>query len=86
MYTNNTIISEVEKNQKLIRIQDVLIYVDNDNCEKFIVTDLFKGGFMACDSEGNEDLYFFNELQLGWYFTEKTKKQNTELYHLRYVD
>ena len=85
MYSNNTMISEVEKNQALVRIDDVLIYIDNANCEKFTVTDLFKGGFMASDSEGNEDLYFFNELELGWEFTEKTKKHNTELYHIRYV-
>ena len=85
MYTTNTMISEVERNQKLVRVNDVLIYIDNANCDRFIVTELFKGGFVAKNEIEEENVYFFSELQLGWEFTEKTKKQNRELLHLRYV-
>ena len=85
MYTTNTMISEVERNQKLVRVNDTLIYIDNSNCEKFLVTELFKGGFVAENSNNEENVYFFNELQLGWSISEKSKKQNTELLHLRYV-
>lgn len=85
MYTTNTMISEVERNQKLVRVNDVLIYIDNANCERFIVTELFKGGFVAENELREENVYFFSELELGWTFTEKTKKHNREMLHLRYV-
>jgi hypothetical protein len=78
-------ISEVERNQKLVRVNDVLTYIDSENYEKIIVTQLFKGGFVAKDETEQEDVYFFSELQLGWKFSEKTKKQNRELLRLQYA-
>lgn len=85
MYSTNTMISEVEKNQQLLMVDDVLIYTDNSNCEKFFVTELFKGGFIARNDISGENVYFFSELQKGWEFTSKTKKENTELFHFKYV-
>lgn len=70
--------SEVEKNQKLINVNDVLIYCDDANCEKWVVTELFNGGFEAKNDYETKDFYF-NELQIGWSISEKTKKEN-ELY------
>ena len=84
MYSNNTMLSEVEINQKLVRVDDILIYTDSANCQTWVVTELFKGGFVAKD-DYEEKVYFFSELNHGWEFTEKTKKDNTELHHLRYV-
>ena len=78
-------ISEVERNQKLVRVNDVLTYIDSENYEKIIVTQLFKGGFVAKDETEQEDVYFFSMLQLGWEFSEKTKKQNRELLRLEYL-
>lgn len=85
MYTDNKLISEVEKNQKLVMVNDVLLYIDESNCQKWTVTELFEGGFEAKDSEGNEDFFFFNQLQLGWYFTETTKEQNFLNHRFRYA-
>lgn len=82
MYSENKLISELEINQKLLIVGDVIIYLDNTNFERFTVTDLFDGGFVAVDSEGTENVYFFSELQLGWGFNERKK---TELNHLIYV-
>ena len=85
MYTDNKLISEVEKNQKLVRVDDVLYYTDNSNSEKWTVTELFDGGFEAKDSEGHEDFFFFKELQHGWTFSEKTKQKNFLNYRFRYT-
>ena len=85
MYTDNYSISEVEKNQKLVRVNDVLFYIDAINCQKWIVTELFDGGFEAKDSNGNEDFFFFKELQPGWTFSKKTKDQNFLNYRFRYA-
>lgn len=84
MYITNTMISEVERNQKLVRVDDVLFYVDGANCQRWSVIELFEGGFVAKDGYEEKTL-FFSELELGWEFSEKTKKHNAELYHLRYV-
>jgi hypothetical protein len=73
--------SEVEKNQKLINVNDVLIYCDHANFQKWIVTEIFDGGFEAKDDYETKDFYF-NMLQTGWSISVKTKKEN-ELY-LRY--
>lgn len=85
MYTENKLISEVEKNQKLVMANDVLYYTDCANCQKWNVMELFEGGFVAKDDEENEDVFFFNELQLGWSFSEKTKQKNFLNYRFRYV-
>lgn len=76
--------SEVEKNQKLIQVNDVLIYCDNSNSEKWVVTELFEGGFQAENDYETSDFYF-NELQNGWYISEKTKKENELYSKFRYV-
>jgi len=79
MYITSTMISEVERNQKLIRLGDVVNFEHN-----WEVVELFDGGFSIKDDYETKD-FMFNELQLGWTISEKTKKQNTELLHLRYV-
>ena len=73
--------SEVEKNQKLINIGDELIYIDESNCEKWVVTGLFCGGFEA-QNDYETKAFYFHELQIGWGISPKTKSEN-ELY-LRY--
>ena len=78
-------ISEVEKNQKLVQVNDNLLYVDNSNCQRWIVTELIEGGFVAENKDLGEDLFYFSELQLGWSFTEKTKEENFLNYRFRYV-
>lgn len=85
MYTDNKMISEVERNQKLLKVGDVLIYTDANNCESLIVLEKFEGGFVALDSEGNDQIFYFNELQLGWEFSEKTKKYNSDNHRYKYV-
>lgn len=85
MHTDNNLISEVEKNQKLVMVNDVLLYIDNSNCQRWTVTELFEGGFEAKDIEGNEDFFLFKELQLGWSFTETTKEQNFLNHRFRYA-
>jgi len=85
MYTDNKLISEVEKNQKLLKLKDVLIYTDASNSEKWIVNELFEGSFNAIDNNGHECFFFFKDLQKGWSFTEKTKQQNFLNYRFRYV-
>ena len=85
MYTDSKMISEVERNQKLLKVGDVLIYTDTNNCESLIVLEKFEGGFIAIDSEENDQIFYFNELQLGWEFSEKTKKYNSDNYRYRYV-
>lgn len=66
-------ISEVQKNKDLIRIGDSLIYTDSSNCQKWVVTDLFEGGFEAKDDFETRD-FMFEELQPGWTISEKTKQ------------
>jgi len=68
-----SLISEVERNKDLICINDKLYYVDDSNCQKWIVTELFEGGFTAKDDYEERD-FFFCELQLGWTIGNKTKE------------
>lgn len=77
--------SEVERNQKLIRVGDKLFYTDDSNSESWVITELFKGGFEAKNVLGDIDIFFFNYLQLGWEISESSKKENTGLHHFRYV-
>lgn len=75
MYQQNkiTMTNEVALNAKTIEIGDVLLYVDNDNAQKWTVTDVFEGGFEAKDDFETKD-FFWNELQHGWSISEKTKE------------
>ena len=64
--------SEVELNKELIRVGDELLATGGD---WYIVTELFEGGFSAkCEWEEND--FFFNELQLGWELSERTKENH----------
>lgn len=63
--------SQVEVNQKLIAVNDILLYVDSSNAQKWIVTELFEGGFSALSYDEEKDFYF-TELQTGWSISEKT--------------
>jgi hypothetical protein len=85
MNTANTMISEVEKNQKLVRVNDVLFYVDSCNSQKWVVTELVENGFIASDSENNEELFLFSDLQIGWVFSSITKNQNSLNYRFKYA-
>lgn len=68
----NNMTNEVTLNAKTIEVGDVLIYVDNANAQRWTVTDVFEGGFEANDGYETKD-FFFNELQIGWSISEKTK-------------
>ena len=64
--------SEVELNKELIRVGDELLATGGD---WYTVTELFEGGFSAkCEWEEND--FFFNELQLGWELSERTKENH----------
>ena len=64
--------SEVELNSKLIRVGDELLATGGD---WYKVTELFEGGFSA-KCEWEENGFFFNELQIGWVISEKTKESH----------
>ena len=85
MTTATQIISEVEKNQKLVKTNDVLFYIDSCNSQKWVVTELVEKGFIAIDSEGNEELFMFSDLQIGWVFSSITKNQNSLNYRFKYA-
>lgn len=70
------LISGVELNQNVILVNDELHYSDGDNFQRWTVTELFDGGFEATDNDGNDDYFFFNELQLGWSVSDRTKERN----------
>lgn len=76
--------SEVEKNQKLIKVNDTLIYCDASNCESWLVTELFEGGFEAKNDYETKDFYF-NEFQNGWSISEKTKQNHIIYNKLHYA-
>ncbi|MFA5300393.1 MAG: hypothetical protein WC389_19585 [Lutibacter sp.] len=76
--------SEVELNQKILRVNDVLFYIDNYNTEKWVITELFKGGFEA-ESEYETKSFLYNELQSGWCISENTKKDNELNFRLKYI-
>lgn len=65
--------SEVELNKELIKIADVLYYIDSENNETFIVLSVDENGFKAIDSDENIDTFIFSELQLGWHISDRTK-------------
>ena len=93
MYIDNTMISEVERNQKLMKVGDNIIYCDMANLQTWVVTELIEGGFIAynrefdesSDFEDGHDVFYFSELQLGWDFSEKTKQKNFLDYRFKYV-
>lgn len=68
----NTIASEVEINKSNVLIGDNLYYVDACNSQKWTVTELFDGGFMANDGKVTND-FSFDELQYGWELSAKAK-------------
>lgn len=69
--------SEVEANNQLIRVGDVLYYMDGSNCDKWVVNSLFDGGFIAFNTEyESEDVFFFGELQYGWIISDNTKNKH----------
>ena len=69
---DRSLMSEVEINQKLIRVGDRLFSQGEDIYE---VTELFDGGFTAkCDWEEND--FFFSELQKGWSILDSTKEKH----------
>lgn len=67
--------SEVELNQNNLRVNDKLIYTDNSNSESWIITELFEGGFEAKNDYETRH-FMFDELQLGWTISQKTKDKN----------
>jgi len=72
--------SEVELNNNIIEVSDLITYSDNSNFMQYKVTELFEGGMEVKAMNDNcnveigklEDLYF-NELQIGWKFSDETR-------------
>lgn len=74
MNTIENIKSEVEIFKSFVRKGEKLFYVDADNCEKWIVTDVAEPhSFTAIDEEGAASTMNFEELQKGWQFSEEKK-------------
>jgi len=75
-------ISEIEKNQKIVKVGDNLIYSDIHNLQTWVVIELIEGGFIAHNREQEEqdefsdgiDIFLFNDLQIGWEFTSRTRQ------------
>jgi hypothetical protein len=79
--------SEVEINKNNIKCGDVLYYSDSENCESYIVTSVEddKLGFYCLGDNMEEKFYFFNELQIGWEISEKTKEHNRLYFRTVYI-
>jgi len=76
--------SQVELNQKNIKVNDVLIYVDNANTQKWVVTELLEGGFEAKNDYETKD-FIFSELQIGWKISTNSMEYNKQNYRTAYV-
>lgn len=61
------LMSEVEKNQARVQVGVVLYFIDCCNFQKWEVTELFEGGFVAKDDYEEKD-FWFDELQISWRF------------------
>ena len=66
--TKASLQSEVEKKQDLVKVSSILFYVDANNCEKYVVTELIDGGFVASSKDEKDIPFWFSELQHGWEF------------------
>lgn len=66
--TNDSLKSEVEKRKEEVKIGTKLFYNDKDNYGKYEVVAVDEDYFVATDENGEEDYYFFEELQIGWMF------------------
>jgi hypothetical protein len=76
--------SEVQLNQNNIKVNDILIYSDASNFEKWLVTETFKGGFEAKNDFETKD-FMFSELQYGWSISDKTKANNNLYFRTNYI-
>lgn len=77
--------SEVQLNQNNLRVEDKLIYSDESNCESWVITELFTGGFEAKNDYETKD-FMFDQLQLGWSISEKTKTHNEIYFRTKYIN
>lgn len=77
-----TLKSEVELNQKLILVGDKLF---SQGGSTYIVDELIQGGFVATDDYSTE-IFYFNELQLGWSISQISKDKNFLEKRFRYVN
>ena len=66
--TNDSLKSEVEKRSNEVKVGTTLFYNDKDNYNKYEVVAVEEDYFIAKDENGEEDYYFFEELQIGWMF------------------
>lgn len=69
----NDMKSEVEVNKELIKVSDVLYYIDAHNNETHIVIDVDSNWFKTIDSDENIETFIFSELQNGWHISDRTK-------------
>lgn len=76
------LISEVERNQNLLLVNDRLFCLHSGT---WIVSELFDGGFIANHTDGETELFFFSELQKGWEFHDSTKRNNSINYRIKYA-
>lgn len=71
MTTLETLNSEVENRQEEVKVGTELIFMVNGDSMTWEVTELFKGGFEAVDSDGEIEDFYFNELQTAWKFLKR---------------
>jgi hypothetical protein len=54
--------------REFVKVGSTLIYSDSCNYQKWVVTELFEGGFLAEDDYEERD-FWFDKLQKGWELT-----------------
>jgi len=65
----NNLKSKVELNKELVKVGMELLYSDNANYMTYTIIDVDSESFECINNETNqEEVYFFNELQIGWDF------------------
>jgi hypothetical protein len=66
--TNDSLRSEVTKRRNEVKAGTILVYCDQNNYEKVVVTEVGEDHFAFVDTDGYDDYKFFDELQIGWSF------------------
>ena len=82
------LVFEIEKYKSIVKVGDVIHYVDASNCMTYEVTENFGEGIEVkalsdnCSVEkGKFEALYFDELQRGWCFSENSKNMKKEFYH-----
>ena len=66
--TNESLKSEVTKRSDEVKVGTELVYCDQHNYQKIVVTEVTEDYFAFTEYDGETDYKFFDELQIGWRF------------------